>query len=405
MPRVNIKFDANVTTFDQAVKGIKHGLGELKSYIAGALTVEALVTLTEKTFEYADSIDKASLRMKLTTDEVQALGIVAGHAGSSLEKIEQAFQKIELAKKKALEGDKSSLDAFAKLGLNASQLQGSDKLSLAGQLASAAGNGSTGVQGVALQELGLKKTSGDLAALGDSLKDFGKTVADLKEKGELLSDSDIANIAEAKDELEDLSKRVMAGFAPIISGTIEGLEKYYIIFKAYWSNLFAAVITIASDALEYLQSLPKAFWNSVTGQQGINLSTATQKVARRIQNDILASSNSFIEDTTTGLQQHAEEKAKRDEDRKKRRTGNVTDDDITPTTKEKKSNGRSGFYSDNLTSSGNLLGASFDNISLATEQLNITKQQLSEQKKQSDFFKTLIDLTNAKQLNPFANFS
>ncbi len=83
MSRVKIDIHADKSGFDAAIKGVHHTLGELKGLVAGAFTVEAVKSVIEKTVEYAETIDKASLRMKMTTEETQALSIVARDAGTS----------------------------------------------------------------------------------------------------------------------------------------------------------------------------------------------------------------------------------------------------------------------------------------------------------------------------------
>lgn len=392
MSRVKVDIVADKSGFDAAMKGIKSSLTDLKGVIAGALSVEAIEEIIGKTFEYADTIDKASLRMKLTTEQTQGLSIMAREAGTSLGAIEGAFKKIELARVKALGGNAKALASFKLLGIDIAQLQKpNNKIGLAGNLASAARNGSTDNEGVALQGLGLKKTAGDLAALGDSLQDFDRKINELKDAGRIMPDEDIANMVRARDELAAVGDTLMAHIAPAISTVIEGIEKYYVLFKAYWSNIFAAIITMAGDALTYIKSLPKAFLNSVTGGKGQGLGDVMKQFGSNIATDLKETIGNIVSDSSDGLDEYNKSIAAQMAARAKARENKPEAISTVTPVKTKTENGGK-IYSDSLTSIGNLLGSSFSNISSVTTQMDAAKSSASSLNKLTDAAKVHTDL-------------
>src|ERR1700721_538146 len=120
MSRVKVDVELNKTKFDSGMESIKGSLEGIKTLIEAAFVVEAAKAFKEvinKTIEYGEEIENAAVKTHLSTDEIQALGIAARDAGSSLDKITEAYEKIELAKAKALAGDKDALAGLSKFNL------------------------------------------------------------------------------------------------------------------------------------------------------------------------------------------------------------------------------------------------------------------------------------------------
>lgn len=420
--RVQVKIDADKTGFDVGMKSIHHSFEEMKHMVAGAFTVEAVAGLVEKTFEYAETIDKASLRMKITTEETQALSLIAKDAGSSLETVETAFRKIELARAKALGGDKKSLASFDALGIDIKDLQKQGNITeLGGKIAGAAGRGSNEFDGIALAGLGLKGAAGDLTAIGESLGNLHEKVEELKAAGAIMPDEDIANMVRAKDELEVISTVALAKIAPYISDAIEGVMMGAMMIKAAFTNLFSTIILLADHTLDYIKglgaSLSKggkgALSGAVTGfaTGGIaggvtGLLTGafskdnklTKDFMGNVGNDIKTGWTGIGDDINDGLNEMAADKAKMLADRAKQRQNNGGED-LIPVAKntEKKEHK---LYSDSLTAAGNFMGASFrgvgaivNQMDVAKRQLNVSQKQNENQVKANDLLKTIADNT------------
>lgn len=421
MSRVKVDITADKSGFESAVKGVEHSIEGLKEMVVGAFSVEAVKGIVEKTFEYAETIDKASLRMKMTTEQTQALSIVAKEAGSSLEAVEGAFRKIEAARAKALGGNAKALASFKALGVDTSQLQKpNNTLGLASSLAQSARNGSNDTQGVALQGLGLKKTAGDLAALGDGLTNFGEKVDELKARGAIMEDKDIANIVRAKDELAIVGTTLMAQVAPWLSQLIEGLEEGWIIFSTTAENTFAAIILMGEHAIEYIKSLVTSLIhapaNAINGaKEGyakggvlggiggfVNGATkerdkANDTFAANIKSDFDATLGNNGNDLTKRLNDYQSGIAKQLEARAKARENHDEPDAKFVAPKEKKG---AKLYSDALTSTGNMIGASFQGAGSVVSAIDLARQQKAgidslndKADKQNDFLERIADNT------------
>lgn len=406
---------ADKTGFDVGMKSIKHSFEEMKGMVAGAFTVEAVRGIVEKTMEYAETIDKASLRMKITTEETQALSMIAKDAGSSLEKVENAFRKIELARAKALGGDKKSLASFAALGIDEKDLQKQGNITeLGGKVATAAGKGSNEYEGIALAGLGLKGVAGDLTAIGESMGDLKGKIEELKSVGAIMPDEDIANMVRAKDELEVLTQIGLAKIAPYISDAIEGFMMGTMMIKAAFTNIFTAIILMVDHTVDYIKSMVGHLFSVETlkgflkggivgaatakGADGKSMVDLTVGQFKDVAGDIKTGWNGIGEDIDNGLNDMAKDKAKMLADRQKQRQNNGGED-LLPATKTKEVKEKK-LYSDSLTASGNFMGASFRGIGSVLSQMDVSKRQLGKldkietnTQKQADLLKTIAENT------------
>lgn len=365
MARVKIDFVGDKSHFDGVVKGVKNEVGSLKGMVAGALTVGAAMELVNKTAEYADSMDKASLRMKLTVEETQALSIIAKDAGSNLETVEAAFQKIAIAREKALKGDKDAIANFAKLGVTQEQLKTASKTDLAAKVAAGAGNGGE-AQTTALAGLGLKGAAGDLTAIGSALQNLNEKTEELKAKGAIMDDETIANIAEAKDQLELLGTTVMATIAPYISDAIDGFKIMWNTISIFIKNFFAAIILGFQNGIETITNLIKhPFSAKETITKGIKNS---MEIGKSVFTDTAKETGEYIDSLE---KEKAERKKTREANRKDNLNGVGAD---SSNTKENKSKSNK-LFTDSLTSSGNMLGNSFGNVSAVTT-IDLQKQTI-----------------------------
>lgn len=415
--RVRVILTADKSGFDTAIKGVRSNLQGLKGMVAGAFTVGAVTSIISKTMDYADTIDKASLRMKITTEETQALGIVAREAGSSLETVETAFKKIEMARSKALGGNAKALAAFKVLGIDTGELsKPSNKIGMAAKLASAGAHGSTGTEGVALQSLGLKGASGDLIAIGDSLQNFGAKVAELKGRGAIMEDKDIANMIQAKDEMAVMGNMLMATIAPWISQALEGFQEGLVIVNAYlknlfllWINMFDIVKKKIGDIIEFVKHPIKGTKDAIVaaakgaskvvdnynkgGIKGVVSGAVSDFANSDIGKALETSGTGFIKDMDKGFMDINKQKTSLMAQRAAARQSNKPEGDsaVIPV-KEKGSKGMK-VYSDSLTQSGNMFGASFRNIGNVTSALDVAKNQLSEAQKQTELLKTVATNT------------
>ncbi len=127
MASVNIKVGADgsgaFNVFNQLDKRV-HGLShELKEGIAEAFSVVAIGEAIKKTVEFGEELVNSAKRMGITVEEVQILKAAAKNAGTEIGVLAKAFEKLELAKSKALNGDKDKIKAFSEMGISVDVLK------------------------------------------------------------------------------------------------------------------------------------------------------------------------------------------------------------------------------------------------------------------------------------------
>lgn len=108
-------------------KGL-HKIGEsaahhLKGFVTAAFGVYAIEEAIHKTVETAEELVNASKRLDVTVEQLQTLRQAAKDAGTDMESLAGALEKIDVARDKALGGDKDAIAAFARLGVNQDQLR------------------------------------------------------------------------------------------------------------------------------------------------------------------------------------------------------------------------------------------------------------------------------------------
>jgi hypothetical protein len=311
------------------------------------------------------------------------------------------------------------------LGVNAQELSKSNNtIGLASHVASVAGNGSTDKQGVALQGLGLRGTSGDLIAIGDSLKDFSHKVSELKSKGAIMADKDIANLVRAKDELSVAGDMLMSKVAPIISQVIEGMEEGWIIVNAavkgyflFLLNMWDVVKKKCLDIIEVFKhpiksaieagkseynNISKVVNDATDGYIKGGYSGAASAVGKDLKDGVTNSdigkaatsaADDFVKTMDKGLTELAQEKAALIAARAKARQ-NKDENDTPPKDKEHEK-----IYTNALRESGNMLGQSFNNMGQVTSAVDLAKQAnalhqkaIAEQQKTNTTLQKMIDM-------------
>jgi len=392
MARAIIDFTATQTGFEAVAKGVKGQLHELKGMVAGAFAVGAIASFVGKTVEYADTIDKTSQRMKMTVEQTQALSIVAKDAGSSLDVVEGAFNKIEKARAKALGGDKKSLAAFAVAGIDVKDLQkGNNTAQIAGKLGQAKANGSNDTEGVALQALGLKSAAGDIQLISEQLLNLDTVTAGLQSKGAIMDDNTVNNLVMAQDKLELASTTLMASVAPYLSDIIDGLQMGFIIIEAiltglftYWIGAFDLIKSKIGDIIEFVK-------HPITGTA--KLLSGQSNPFSGIKELVGGSFGEIGSDISKGLDEYTSNQNAELEKRRKARENKPEADSIAIAPKEAKvaKDAKNSIYSDSLSGGGNMLGQAYANLKSVSIQMELQKQQLSETQKQTDLQKKQVD--------------
>jgi hypothetical protein len=125
------EFDARLAAIEQKVaqgsKRIAGSLGGMGSGLSNTLgqylTVGATAAAVKSIVDYGARVQDLHERFGVSTDAIQHFGNAAEKNGSSLEAVTMGFNKLEIARSKALKGDGQLTDAFLDLGISIIDLQ------------------------------------------------------------------------------------------------------------------------------------------------------------------------------------------------------------------------------------------------------------------------------------------
>jgi hypothetical protein len=126
------EFDARLAAIEskvgQASKSMSKSfggvsLGGLGGALGGFLSVSAVAAAGKAVIDYVARVQDLSDRFGVSTDAIQHFGNAAEKNGSSLEAMTMGFNKLEIARSKALKGDHELIGSFHELGISINDLQ------------------------------------------------------------------------------------------------------------------------------------------------------------------------------------------------------------------------------------------------------------------------------------------
>ena len=151
MPSTNIKITATDKTqrafqsAQRSVGGLKKSIVGLKGAVGmifGAVAIGKLIGFSSQLMDTADSIDKMSARLQVSSESLQGLNFNAELAGSSVAGMQKNIQKFVYAIGQAQIGTKAQADEFNMLGINLKKKNGEwkDHTTVFNEVADAYGN-------------------------------------------------------------------------------------------------------------------------------------------------------------------------------------------------------------------------------------------------------------------------
>ena len=116
-------FEMEVTKIGNSVDKLGTGqLAGLKSMIAGAFSIGAVVSFGRSVLETMTRIKDLSIQAGISTDEFQGLSYVVRRAGADEQQLAHALSKVDKAQQDALSGNKQMIAAFDALGITQNNL-------------------------------------------------------------------------------------------------------------------------------------------------------------------------------------------------------------------------------------------------------------------------------------------
>jgi len=185
------------------------GLSNVKSLLAGAFTVGAVVSLTKDSIELGSAFSDLSKRTGVSAEELQKLDFAAKQSGTDIQAVAEGLKKLALSMNEALSPNGEKMrKTFEDLGVSVHDLQTQSPDQIFKKIATAVKNSSD-----------ITKTKGDLVGVlgknfdslipllvegADGLQKFGEQAEKL---GLILSNLEVDRLEKLGDRMSEFKKR------------------------------------------------------------------------------------------------------------------------------------------------------------------------------------------------------
>lgn len=239
---------ANKLIFETGVDGTGFSRGlnslteeathSLKSLVVGAFGLYGIHQIFEKTIEKAEELVNTSKRLGEVPEQLQVMQQAAKEGGVEFDKLAAAYDRVNIAREKALAGDARAKAAFARFGIGTDAL----KSQSAGELLR--GPFRDAIHSQNPQDL--NKPGADIfgaRSFGQLIpvlsSDFEELQHKMESLGSIMSTETAVAIKTTKDEFDLLSNIIIAQLAP----AMVALAEFFLRLSAplaYWINLFGS---------------------------------------------------------------------------------------------------------------------------------------------------------------------
>jgi hypothetical protein len=284
---VKVKVDADGSGFHNVmtkVEGRVHKLGHqlghgLKDNLVAFFGAATVGVAIENMVHFAHEIEQASNRIGIATDKVQEFRTIARHAGKDLGFFETVFRNIEKSAALAIGGDSKKAGIFKKLGISDDELKHLNKADLLSKMM----KGTAGMDRTVAEQLlggvaGPKNGGGLMAVRNEIANPDSLNITKV-------SPEDIAALAEAKRNWDDMAESMRAKLIPALVSVAESILNFCTNLKQGFQVVFAYVEALLNNIKNFsfkggvkgliegnesatVGSLKQA-WNFVTGKQGV----------------------------------------------------------------------------------------------------------------------------------------
>jgi hypothetical protein len=211
---------------------------EIKGEFAKAFGTAAIIAYTTNLINFADTLTDVSDRLGVSTKDLQEWAHAAKRSGSSIEAVTAFLEQLNIARKKALDGDSGAMASFNQLGISEDQLRSMTTDQLGRAIGGSVKDGNIQEMIEALRDVG-GRGAGSLVATLKALEDIGP-------QAKIITDEDIENIKEAKAELLDMVAVVAGPFAKVSS-----------FFSSKISDMLTAAKMGGASAIAFAKTLTK----------------------------------------------------------------------------------------------------------------------------------------------------
>ncbi len=290
MPNIGITVSGNATGWSKTAKGVEDSIGGLgkmaaglKGQLAAAFGTAAIISGIKNVIDFADNMVDGAEAVGVTTDNFQALTIIAREAGASLDIFTKLFEKIAKASEDALGGSSKDMLAFTKLGLSQSDLL-LNKVERLKKIASGALALPRGEAETALRGIGIKNAP-QFMAMAPSISGLDQFTQDKKNVGSIASPEDLVALAEFKDSMEELMNSIKVFFVPILSGVMT----LFIRFKQGFEIFFIGMTAMVKNGVSNIKNLLTGHWTKIKSTREAIREALTDKLVEQANDDKMRS--------------------------------------------------------------------------------------------------------------------
>lgn len=344
-------WEAGIKKMEKGADAFAHSLKHMALEAAGVYGVAEAV---KKTVEYATELVETANRLGVGTEALQEFGFAARMSGSSVEALRGFVERLNTARI-----DPKKFGAFAKLGVDESDLKTAPVEELLMKISASVRNRSSQEVIAPLRQVGGKAAGELLPMLQENMEEVRKEAHEL---GQVMSKEDLVALKFISDEMKVLAQLVLVKVAPAILLLGESFLRLLGFAQAFIK--FAATSTRSVSL--------KDVFDAAAGPYGIYV------IARKM---IDSFKDAVVDAGVSGVQSDydIDQLKKRLLDMQNQREKiNATPDFAAPEekkAKEQKSLNSNLQVGDSLTRVGNFLGAGrYGLTSLAEQQVSLLRQ-------------------------------
>jgi hypothetical protein len=396
--RVKVNVDLEHANFMAGQKVVKRGIDDLKEAAVAALGTEALVEWTKGSLDLGSSLTNSALALNMTVEQVQVLTQAAKDSGMEFDKLREQIDKVNVLKAKALGGDKASQDILKQFGVTTDMAKSTRGVDLL-----------FGTIAQTVKEKGGEAMAGPLSEMfgksfGEVLPLFNQNIQDitghLQSMGGLMSTDTAVALKTMNDQFEEIGTMLKTMFAPAIVSSMtmieDGISKYLHWVDGNTGPQKELPMPDKNDTTALYEDKQRTTGNKIKawseivagsilmaptgGLLGTGLyGRGESRLYDMGEFDITAKSSTKWSDAWDNMM--AEQKKKQDELTKQIKGSADAAVTTIPETKEKQEHFK--VYADKMTETGNMLGHSFSSLGVTANALDVAKNSLTEQKKQT----------------------
>ena len=276
---IEAKVASSSRSMSKSFSGIS--LGGVAGQLGAVLSVGAIAAAVKGLTDYGTKIQDLSNRFGVSTDAIQHFGNAAEKNGSSLEAVAMGFNKLEIARSKALQGDQELIADFQRLGISIVDLQKLNPETLMTKLGASSMNAAELVKILGKNALELRPT---LAGIADGTIKMDDAIDAM----------DVKRLKEADDAWKSLFKTIEVLGGELLGTTIAAFktvgDKAADVAKAIkqdWQSVIRILSDVShgrfSEAWEAIKGAPTSGWvgaeGNIKGKAGVQVAS-TKKDGR-----------------------------------------------------------------------------------------------------------------------------